>query len=275
MAACTHELPRGFEPQRARAALLQRDVSLFPGVPVMFDALARQSSPPGATPRLRRAYSAGSPLPRRVFDAFETTFGAPLGQIYGATEFGSVTFNDPDAPDFEPESVGRPLEGARLRVVESPGAGEAEGQLAVAAPSLLSEFLDEPPLALDDGYLLTGDLARLDARGRLFLTGRVRLLVDVGGIKVNPLEVEAVLARHPRVRDAVVVPVRVSDLTARLKAVIEPEPGRAPTKAELRRFAREHLVHYKVPRSFEIRSALPRSSAGKILRKELEAAPGS
>jgi acyl-CoA synthetase (AMP-forming)/AMP-acid ligase II len=101
----------------------------------------------------------------------------------------------------------------------------------------------------------------------------VRLLVDVGGIKVNPIEVEAVLARHPGVRDAVVVPVRVSDVTARLKAVIVPEPGRAPTKAELRRFAREHLVHYKVPRSFEIRATVPRSSSGKILRKELEPGP--
>ena len=94
-------------------------------------------------------------------------------------------------------------------------------------------------------------------------------MIDVGAVKVNPLEVESVLMRHPRVREAVVLPLAFSDTGSRLRAVIVPEPGRPPSRDELRRFAREHLIDYKVPRVFEIRGDVPRSPTGKILRGEL------
>jgi long-chain acyl-CoA synthetase len=92
----------------------------------------------------------------------------------------------------------------------------------------------------------------------------------VGGIKVNPVEVESVLTRHPGVREAVVLAFPFSDTTTRLKAIVVPEPGCEVRPQELRRFAREHLIHYKVPRVFEIRTTMPRSATGKILRKQLE-----
>ena len=276
IAGCALELQRGFDPGQVRSALLQREISVLPGVPVIFDALARQARQPVVAPRLRRAYSAGSPLPRRVFDAFERSFGVKLGQIYGATEFGSATFNDPDAADFDSGAAGRPLPGVSLRILEADApsldrvlpAG-CEGQLAVSAASMFSEYLDADGSAVERGFLLSGDLGHLDGSGRLWLTGRLRLLIDVGGIKVNPLEVESVLLRHPGVRDAVVLPAPMSDITSRLRAVIVPEPGTEISADELRHFARLHLIHYKVPRSFEIREDVPRSSTGKILRGEL------
>jgi acyl-CoA synthetase (AMP-forming)/AMP-acid ligase II len=277
MAGCTIELHRRFDPAWVRSALLERGVSVLPAVPVMFDALARQAKAPGRAPRLRRAYSAGSPLPRRIFDQFARGWGVGLGQIYGATEFGPVTFNDPDAADFDPEVAGRPMRGVRLRILdardpdpERPLPPEAEGQVAVAAPSMMRAYVGDarPPLAR--GFLLTGDLGRLDGSGRLRLTGRLRLLVDVGGIKVNPAEVESVLTRHPGVREAVVLAFPFSDTTTRLKAIVVPEPGCEVRPQELRRFAREHLIHYKVPRVFEIRTTMPRSATGKILREQLE-----
>jgi acyl-CoA synthetase (AMP-forming)/AMP-acid ligase II len=277
VAGCAIELHPRFDPARARLALLEREISVLPAVPVMFDALARQARAMGPAPRLRRAYSAGSPLPRRIFDQFARAWGVGIGQIYGATEFGSVTFNDPDAGDFDPEAAGRPLEGVRLRILDSrdpdperPLPPGAEGQVAVAGPSLLSHYLDSPRSPLEQGFLLTGDLGRLDASGRLRLTGRLRLLIDVGGIKVNPAEVESVLVRHPAVREAVVLAVPFSDTTARLRALVVPEPGCEVRADELRRFAREHLIHYKVPRIIEIRTSMPRSTAGKILRAHLE-----
>jgi len=276
-AGCAIELHRRFDPIRTRSALLERGISVFPAVPVMFDALARQAKPSGPAPRLRRAYSAGSPLPRRVFDQFAGAFEVEIGQIYGATEFGSVTFNDPDAADFEPEAAGRPMDGVELRILDArdpdldrPLPPETEGQLAVAARSMMRGYFDGPLAPIDRGFLLTGDLGRLDASGRLRLTGRLRLLVDVGGIKVNPAEVERVLMRHPAVREVVVLSVPFSDTTARLKAIVVPEPGCEVRPQELRRFAREHLIHYKVPRTIEIRETVPRSATGKILRKHLE-----
>ena len=124
---------------------------------------------------------------------------------------------------------------------------------------------------LIDGYYPNGDLGYLDAAGRLFITGRIKLLVDVGGMKVNPLEVEAVLTRHPDVAACVVVAVRQSETVNRLKAVIQPrEPAAPPSVQDLRRLARENLATYKIPRIFDFRDSLPLSPTGKVLRHLVE-----
>ena len=136
---------------------------------------------------------------------------------------------------------------------------------------MLSEYIDGEALALLNGYFLTGDLGRLDTSGALTLTGRIKLLVDIAGRKVNPLEVEEVLCSHPGVAECVVVPLRISDTLCRLRAVIVPaQPSEPLNLRELRQFARERLSGYKVPRVFEVRETLPRSAAGKVLRHVLE-----
>jgi long-chain acyl-CoA synthetase len=277
-AGCGIELHRRFESTLVKSALAERGITLLPGVPLMFDSLARTGRDRGSAPVLRRAFSAGSPLPRRVFDQFQRVYAVRIGQIYGTTEFGSVTFNDPDLPDFVPENAGRPMTGVEIRIVDTdepridqPVPPGIEGQVAVAAPSMLSEFVGSSSCPTTGGFLLTGDLGRLDECGTLRLTGRLDLLVDVGGLKVNPVEVESVLTRHPAVREAVAVPIPFSDTAWRLKAIIIPEPGCEITRDELRRLAQEHLIHHKVPRSFEIRTTVPRSPTGKILRKALQA----
>jgi long-chain acyl-CoA synthetase len=276
MAGCTVELHERFHPALARAALAERGISVLPGVPLMFDALARVPEQRAAAPRLRRAFSAGSPLPRRIFDRFLRRYGIPIGQIYGATEFGSVAWNDPERVGFDPERVGRPMRGVRLRILDArepdparPLPAGSEGQVAVSAPSLLSEYVGVDGAPTTEGFFVTGDLGRLDEQGVLALTGRTKLLVDVGGRKVNPLEVESVLVRHPAVREVVAVATSYSDTVRRLKAIVVPEPGRELSEQDLRRFAREHLTPYKIPRSFEIRADVPRSPTGKILRQEL------
>lgn len=273
------ELHTRFDVPGVRRALAERDISCLPLVPVMLDALGRGASAPLRSRRLRRVISAGSPLPPTVAERFREIYGVPVSQIYGATEFGSVAFNDPAAWDrgqgpFRPECVGRAFPGVEIRIVEGddparPLPPGREGQVAVSAPSMLSEYLGDPAPPTRDGFLLTGDLGRLDASGTLELTGRLKLMVDVGGLKVNPLEVEAVLVRHPGVRDAVVIPIPYSETASRLKAIVIPEPGAALGRDEIRAFAREHLSPYKVPRSFEITEDVPRSPTGKILRQRL------
>jgi acyl-CoA synthetase (AMP-forming)/AMP-acid ligase II len=149
-----------------------------------------------------------------------------------------------------------------------------QGHVAVSAASMLRGYLgDEQSPATIDGYFPTGDLGRLDQHGNLTITGRIKLLIDVGGLKVNPLEVEQVLAEHPGVATCVVVPVRVSETVSRLKAIVTSRPG-APEPLEpatLRAFARSRLAGYKVPRVFEVRDRLPTSATGKILRHLVEA----
>jgi len=274
IAGCEIELHDRFDPARVRDSLAQRGISVLPAVPLMLDALARTGG--GPAPSLRRVFSAGSPLPRRIALAFRDAYGVAVGQIYGATEFGSVAFNDPELPGYEPEQVGRPLDGVEVRILdgESPRLDRplpigSEGQVAVASPSLLSGYVDSDDPPAEGGFVLTGDIGRLDERGVLSLTGRSKLLIDIGALKVNPLEIEAVLVQHPLVSEAIVVPLPYSETASRLKAVVVPEPGASLDAAALRAFAREHLIHYKVPRHFEIASDVPRSPTGKILRQKL------
>jgi acyl-CoA synthetase (AMP-forming)/AMP-acid ligase II len=286
-AGCRIELHQGFALPRVRAALQRDGVTTLPAVPYLFDLLARSASPgERPAPALRRAISAGSPLPRAVYDEFGARFDLAIGQIYGATEFGSVTYADPQAPDFRgARGVGRPLRDVEIRILdpeapqpERPLAPGAAGVVAVSAASMFERYVGEPPPALPGGFFLTGDIGAQDDAGRLELTGRLALLIDVGGRKVNPLEVESVLEAHPAVQAAAVVPARYSRTVSRLKAIIVPDGESAPDGNALRSYLREQLDDYKIPRRFEFRASLPRSATGKLLRQQLaadEAAQGA
>lgn len=271
----------GFDLTTARARLLdapESAVTIVPGVPFMFEMLCASAQGACAPPALRRVYSAGGPLPLSIFEQFLKLFGTRVSQLYGATEIGSVLYNDPKIEPFNPASVGRPMKGVRVRILDPerpdpavPLAACIEGHVAIAAPSVLSGYIDASELPLLDGHFLTGDLGRLDASGALTLSGRIKLLIDIGGRKVNPLEVEETLRQHPLVGDCAVVALRVSPTLNRLKAIVTPrEPEHDPELAALRSFLRERLSAYKVPRIFEVRQSLPRTPLGKVHRQVLE-----
>ena len=255
--------------------LKDEGITIFPGVPSAFEMLSHVAGANVAMPSLRLAYSAGGPLPREVFDAFATRFGIAVTQLYGASEIGSVTYNSPaggvPAGDFDPASVGRPMAGVEIRIL----GGQPDGEIAIRAASMFDGYVDSPA-ELVDGFFATGDLGHVDAAGRLFITGRLKLLIDVGGFKVNPMEVEAVIARHPTVGSCIVVAMRQSRTVNRLKAVVTPRyPELQVPLEELRQWARRHLAAYKVPRLFELRASLPRTPSGKIMRQLLESTASS
>ncbi|HMB94448.1 MAG TPA: AMP-binding protein [Tepidisphaeraceae bacterium] len=251
-------------------------ITIFPGVPSSFEMLAGLADSELKMPALHTAYSAGAPLPRAIFDAFHQRFGVRVGQLYGATEIGSVTFNKPIA-DFDPASVGQPMRDVSVRILNPDDSNQTlprgnEGTVAVRASSMFSGYLNGSA-ELVDGHFLTGDLGRLDEQNRLFITGRIKLLIDVGGMKVNPQEVEAVLQLHPAVEACVVVPIAQSQTVFRLKAVITLRDQTVAVPIdELRALARSQLSSYKIPRWFEVRKSLPRSASGKILRHLVEKA---
>jgi long-chain acyl-CoA synthetase len=263
----------GFDRGVAIDLLDSGEVSILPGVPFMYEMLA-EAQIDRAKLNVRLAYSAGAPLPPALFDTFQYRFGVRVTQLYGATEIGSVTFNSPDDEPFDLISVGRSMQSVHISILDPSApdianplpAGE-EGHVAVKAASMMSGYLDGEAAPLLDGYFLTGDLGRLDARGRLSITGRIKLLIDIGGRKVNPLEVERVIESHPSVGACIVVPMRVSQTLLRLKAIVTPaRKDVSIDPRELRELARQQLSAYKVPRIIEVRDALPRSPAGKVLR---------
>lgn len=269
----------------AVAHQLRNGVTVLPGVPFVYESLARvdpcaQSDSPTNAHALRIAISAGSTLSPRVRQLFTDRWKINVGQLYGATELGTVSISLPGEPGFDAESVGKPLKSVSFRIFDPEDSSRtlptgAEGHLAVRAPSMLSSYVDGE-LELVDGHLFTGDLARLDSNGRATITGRLKLLIDTGGFKVNPLEVESTLLGHPGVQDCAVLPLPLSDTVQRLAALIVPRnPTTPPTEMQLRTFLRERLAPIKIPRRFETVESIPRSPLGKLLRHQLQLSKGT
>jgi acyl-CoA synthetase (AMP-forming)/AMP-acid ligase II len=252
--ACVH-LCEKFDLPLVLNEIRQGGITIFPGVPFMFEMLCRAAAE--RFPRLRLTYSAGGPLAPAVATAFHEHFGLRIGQVYGATEIGSVTFNDPTNDRYHPANVGNPMSGVRIVIlnpddpsVDRPLPPGTEGMIAVSAPSMFRGYLDGSSESMIGGFFLTGDLGFVEADDLLTVSGRLKLLIDIGGRKVNPLEVEAVISRHPDVGSSIVLPLRLGDNVQRLKAIVTPtRPDVEISIAELRRFTRErpasHLARWK------------------------------
>src|SRR4051812_7524910 len=255
-------------------AVLERErATVFPAVPFILRLLA-EAPGQGDLSALRLCFSAAAALPRPTFEAFAQRFGVPIRQLYGSTETGAVTANLDEDPWATWRSVGRSLEGVDVNVLDAGGvpveAGRI-GEIAIRSPAMTAGYAGLPELNRErfaDGWFFTNDRGRLDEQGRLHLTGRKQQLIDVKGDKVDPIEVEDVLAVHPQVREVVVVGIESGaegeDL---IKAVVVPD---GPCRArELIRFARARLSNYKVPQMVEFRDEIPRSVSGDVLRKYL------
>ncbi|MCA9298639.1 MAG: long-chain fatty acid--CoA ligase, partial [Phycisphaerales bacterium] len=237
-----------------------RDATILPAVPFLIEAFA--SLEPPRTGRLRLVFSAGAPLPEQVRSRFESRWGLGVGDLYGATELGTVAFR---SPSEAPGHVGWALDGVRLEILD-PESDEAtsgqEGEVAIEAPSMFRGYLGEGDHP--GGPWRTGDLGRIDPSGALHLTGRLKFVIECGGIKVNPMEIEAVLTSHPRVREAIVVPLRVSETVNRLQAFVVSNDDVG--SKDLESFMRTRLAMVKVPRRFTFVESLPKTPGGKVLR---------
>jgi long-chain acyl-CoA synthetase len=269
------EDPNPFLLKRHRALDLieQERPTIYPGVPFNFRVLAEAPREADLS-SIRLCFSAGAALPRQTFDAFLERFGVPVRQLYGCTEAGTLTANLDDDPIGTFASVGAPFGDVRVRILGEQGEplpiGDF-GEIAVSSPALTDGYTDSPELSADvfrDGEFVTGDLGYLDDQGRLYITGRKKLLIDVGGYKVDPIEVEDVLALHPAVSEAIVVGVpgdNPGEEVVKGVVVLSAESdGR-----EIIRFCRERLANYKVPQTVEFRDEIPKNPMGKILRKYL------
>ena len=263
----------GTMPAAINRVLSEQSITILPGVPVLFESMSHNA--PARDHTLRLVYSAGSRLAPEIAQEFYSTWGLRIGQIYGSSDVGSVVYSDPNSHLFDDTAVGLPLDDVSVRILSrhdsdiEMSVGQ-EGIVAIRAPSMLSRYVTDHRLDLIDGHLLTGDLGSLDDEGRLHLAGRLSLVLDVGGKKVDPEEVEEVLRQHPGVKDCAVMPIQISDSVSRLRAVIVPSsPTTPPSAGDLRTFARTRLQPHKVPRSFVLVETLPRSSIGKILRNEI------
>ena len=265
-------LTRAVSPGHLEAEMDALGANVLWSVPPIVQMLAEYTPPPPPGLRLRFARVSAAPLLPHVARAFASRYGGVAVQELGLTEGGSLIGTPPGgAPDG---SIGTPYRGVIARIVDDAGndvtAGEP-GELILQTPGLTLGYLDSPEAmarTFRNGWLWTGDIAWRDAEGFYYLIGRHALRINVGGFKVAPEEVEAVLMEHPAVREVVVLAMPDRRRGEAVRAMIVPRDTPPPVGA-LRRFCRERLADYKVPRRFEFRDDLPRSGIGKVLRHRL------
>lgn len=229
------------------------------------------------TSSLRSVVHAGAPCPPEVKRGCIDWFGPVLAEFYGATE-GSATAVRSAEWLAKPGTVGYPLPGAEVRVLDEDGEDLPRGEVgAVYFRSGITgvEYFKDPDktAAARRGQLITaGDIGYLDEDGWLFLCDRRTDLILSGGVNVYPAEVEAELLGHPEVADAAVIGVPDPEWGQSVLAVLQPEPGSTAGLAErAQQHCRERLAGFKVPRRVELRDRLPRTDTGKLLRRELRA----
>ncbi len=265
--------PQPFALSKGRFARAIQDekVTLLMGVPFMFDALSALRDDIDFS-AIRLAQSGAIALRGETYNRFKERFGLKIRQGYGSTECLAIAINTEPDPDTCWDSVGRPVDGIEwwIEPAENPF-GPEYGELVVSAPWVTKGYLDAAETnasTIRNGRFYTGDLAGMGADGCLYIKGRIKLIIEVAGHKVDPFEIEEVLLQHPAVAEAVVVGIpdtRTGE--QRLKAVIvrsADEDGDS-----FIRFCRERLSSQKVPTLVEFRDELPKSAAGKVLRGKL------
>jgi len=266
--------------QRVVRSLIMDRITLFVAIPTVYKILAEKGMPwfVKALLRLRLCISGAAPLPPKVLSEFEAVFRVPLREGYGLTEASPVVSINPVEPERNrPGTVGLPLPGISLRVVDDAGrdlpSGTA-GELLVKGQSVMKGYLNRPEdtaTTIRDGWLSTGDIASLDRDGYIRIIDRKKDLIIVDGLNVYPYEVEEVLYRHPAVQDCSMIGVQHEHDEGKELGImyVVLREGAHATARELREYLGRHVAHYKIPRRFVFTGEMPRTATGKILKKEL------
>ncbi len=257
--------------------------TIYPGVPAMYIGIVNNPNVAQYDLKSVKACISGSaPLPVEIQKRFNAITGGRLVEGYGLTEASPVTHCNPEFNENRAGSIGLPFPDTDAKLVDlvtgadlpMDGNPETIGELCVRGPQVMKGYWnrpDETARTIDaDGWLHTGDIARMDADGYFYIVDRKKDMINVGGLKVLPREVEEVLFTHPAVLEAAVVgvphPARGDDT---LTAFVVLKPEASVTADALKEFCKQNLAPYKVPRVVEFRKELPKTQVGKVLRRVL------
>ncbi len=259
--------------------------SIFPGVPTLYNAINNRTEVKEGKVSLRSVkacISGSAPLMRETKETFEALSGGKVFEGFGLSEAPTATHCNPLLGENRTGSIGLPLPNVDAKII-SLDDGETElqvgevGELIINGPMVMKGYHNMPTetantlRTLKDGktWLFTGDIARMDEDGYFYIVDRKKELIKPGGYQVWPREVEEVLAQHPKVMESGVAGIPDPYRGETVKAWIVLKPGETADEAELKAFCKERLAAYKVPTHYEFRSELPKTTVGKILRREL------
>jgi len=272
----TVELFTHFEPEAVIAVTEREARTIFFGVPTMLNRLiqAAEEHPPKRT-SLKFCISGGASLPVEFIKRFETLFATKIHEGYGLTECPVCVENPYDRP-AKPGSIGRPIPEFSARIVADDGQELPPGgigELLIKGPAVMKGYLNRPAATeetIREGWLHTGDIARMDDDRYIYIVDRKKDLVIRGGYNVYPREVEEVIYQIPEVSEAAVYGVPHPDLGEEIAAVVLPKEGARIDPEEIKAYVKERVAPYKYPRIVTIvQEPLPKSGSGKILKKEI------
>ncbi|RNA66233.1 long-chain-fatty-acid--CoA ligase [Alteribacter keqinensis] len=266
---------RRFDPKRLLTTIKNEKPTLFSGVPTMYMALLQQEEATPETMQSLKLCMAGSaPLPKDVIRVFEEKTGAEILEGYGLSETSPTTHRNPVGGLRKVGSIGIPVPNTDCRIVD-PDDGDRDmpvgevGELVIKGPQVMKGYLkqeEETRSALRNGWLFTGDLAYMDLDGYFFIAGRKKDLIIASGYNVYPTEVEDVLYRHPSVKEAAVYGVSDEYRGETVYASIVFYDRGSLDPGQLKDWLKERIASYKVPTHIDVRTSLPRSSVGKLLK---------
>lgn len=268
-------IPR-FEPIPVLAQMQKHRVTYFHAAPPIFVAWANLPTLADYDlSAVRAAFSGAAPLPVKVIERFNAAVGFEISEGYGLTETSPVTHTNFAGPRTKPGTIGPPIPGVEVRLVDEddndvpPG---TQGEIICRGENVTQGYWRQPEAsaeALRGGWFHTGDIATVDDEGYYTIVDRKKDMINVGGFKVWPREVEEVLFRHPAVREAAVVGAPDGYSGERPMAYVVTHDAQTTTAEALTEYCREHLATFKVPRQIVFRADLPKLPTGKVLRRVL------
>ena len=278
-------LPR-FEAHAALALMAKEKITYFAGVPTMYwgllgaleDAQGDGLDVDELAKNLRVASAGGSALPVEVHKEFEKRFGVTILEGYGLSETSPVASFSPYGQPVRVGSIGLPIPGVEMKLLQPGTWDEVEddpaaiGEIAIKGHNIMKGYYNRPDAtaeAIKDGWFRSGDLGRRDEDGWYYIVDRSKDMIIRGGFNVYPREIEEVLMTHPAVSLAAVIGVPHDSHGEEIKAVVIKNAGAEITEDELVAWGKEQMAAYKYPRIVEFVDALPMTSTGKILKREL------
>ncbi|MGO9035746.1 long-chain-fatty-acid--CoA ligase [Mycobacterium sp.] len=278
LAGATLTLIPRFDPRKALEVIERDAVTVFEGVPTMYSALlsVADEAKPEATHSLRICISGGAALPVQVLFDFEKAFGCVVLEGYGLSETSPVvSFNHPRRPR-KAGSIGTPIEGVEMRVVDLDGVevpqGEV-GEIQIRGHNVMKGYWNLPEATkaaiTADGWLNTGDIGRVDEDGHFYIVDRAKDMIIRGGYNVYPREIEEVLHEHPAVAEAAVIGIPHESLGEEVAAAVALKKGAAVTPDELREYVKARVAAYKYPRLVWLIDELPKGPTGKVQKRDI------
>jgi long-chain acyl-CoA synthetase len=277
LAGATLTLVPRFDPGEALATMQRDGVTHFYGVPTMYGALLHHPEREQYdTSALRTCITGGASMPVEVLRGFEDAFGAIVLEGYGLSETSPVASSNHPGGERLPGSIGSPIEGVEMKVVDENDKEVAQGEvgeIVIRGHNIMKGYWQRPDAtaeAMRGGWFHSGDMAKVDEAGRYFIVDRKKDLIIRGGYNVFPREVEEVLYEHPKIREAAVVGLPHPELGEEVGAAVVTMEGEELLAEEVSEFVKGNLAAYKYPRVVWFLDELPKGPTGKILKREIE-----